>query len=50
LIDLSVQVDAAVVRIMKARKTLNHNMLLAEIFKQIKFPAKVRIRSLVLLI
>jgi cullin 4 len=44
--------DAAVVRIMKTRKKLNHNELISEIFNQIKFPAetssiKKRIESLI---
>lgn len=36
------QVDAAVVRIMKTRKTLKHNLLMNELFEQLKFPVKVR--------
>ena len=39
------QVDAALVRIMKARKTLTHQALLAEAFAQLRFPAKVRCRG-----
>ncbi|RHY31676.1 hypothetical protein DYB32_003258 [Aphanomyces invadans] len=34
------QVDAAIVRIMKARKTLSHALLMSELFVQLKFPAK----------
>lgn len=46
------QVDAALVRIMKARKNLSHNSLMAEILSQLKFPArssdvKQRIESLI---
>ena len=44
--------DAAIVRIMKTRKKLNHNELITEIYNQIKFPAetsalKKRIESLI---
>ena len=35
------QVDATVVRIMKTRKTLSHNLLVAELYKQLKFPLEV---------
>lgn len=50
--DRQYQVDAAIVRIMKARKKLSHALLMAEIFTQIKFPAKAadvkrRIESLI---
>lgn len=38
--DRQYQIDAAIVRIMKARKTLSHNLLVSELFKQLKFPAK----------
>jgi cullin-4 len=31
-------VDAAVVRVMKARKTLSHTLLISELFKMLKFP------------
>ncbi|CAK4782840.1 unnamed protein product [Aphanomyces euteiches] len=34
------QVDAAIVRIMKARKQLSHALLMSELFIQLKFPAK----------
>ena len=40
-----VQVDAAIVRIMKARKTLRHNLLIAELLNQLKFPFPVRMRA-----
>ena len=50
--DRQYQVDAAVVRIMKARKSLSHNLLLSELLAQLKFPAapadiKQRIESLI---
>ncbi|KAI9362431.1 cullin-4B-like protein [Zopfochytrium polystomum] len=38
--DRQYQVDAAIVRIMKARKRLTHTMLLGELFEQLKFPIK----------
>lgn len=38
--DRQYQVDAAVVRIMKSRKTLSHPLLMAELFSHLKFPAK----------
>jgi len=38
--DRQYQVDAAVVRIMKTRKTLSHNLLIQELFNQLKFPVK----------
>ena len=33
-------VDAAIVRIMKSRKSMKHNTLISELFEQLKFPAK----------
>ena len=39
--DRQYQVDAAIVRIMKTRKTLTHNLLISELFNQLKFPVKV---------
>lgn len=44
--DRQYQIDAAVVRIMKTRKTIPHNLLVSEIYNQIKFPATVRINGL----
>ena len=46
------QVDAVIVRTMKARKTLSHNLLMSELMTQLKFPArpgdlKKRIESLI---
>jgi hypothetical protein len=42
--DRGYQVDAAIVRVMKTRKTLGHNALLTELFAQLRFPAKVRVQ------
>lgn len=39
--DRQYQIDAAVVRIMKMRKTLSHNLLISELYKQLSFPVKV---------
>ena len=39
--DRQYQVDAAVVRIMKSRKSLEHQALLAELFATLKFPVAV---------
>ena len=38
--DRQYQIDAAIVRTMKARKTLTHSLLLSELFTQLKFPLK----------
>lgn len=50
--DRQYQIDAAIVRIMKTRKKLNHNALVTEVFDHLKFPVraqdiKVRIDSLI---
>uniref|UniRef100_T1IZT0 Cullin family profile domain-containing protein n=1 Tax=Strigamia maritima TaxID=126957 RepID=T1IZT0_STRMM len=38
--DRQYQIDAAIVRIMKMRKTLYHNLLITELYNQLKFPVK----------
>jgi len=41
-VDRQYQIDAAIVRIMKTRKTLSHNLLISELYNQLKFPVKAR--------
>lgn len=36
------QLEAAIVRIMKGKKTLSHNALVDELFKELKYPVQVR--------
>lgn len=48
--DRQYQIDAAVVRIMKMRKTLSHNLLVLELYNQLKFPVKVTYLKLLILI
>ncbi|XP_065840712.1 cullin-4A-like isoform X2 [Oscarella lobularis] len=38
--DRQYQIDAAIVRIMKTRRSLSHNLLITECFEQLKFPVK----------
>jgi len=38
--DRQYQVDAAIVRILKARKNMSHTLLVADIYGQVKFPLK----------
>lgn len=50
--DRQYQVDAVIVRTMKARKTLSHSSLMAELMTQLRFPArpvdlKKRVESLI---
>jgi len=50
--DRQYQIDAAIVRIMKTRKQLSHTLLMAELYKQLRFPLKAadvkkRIESLI---
>ncbi len=41
--DRQYQVDAAIVRIMKSRRKLSHQLLMTELLEQLKFPVKVRV-------
>ncbi|XP_066924143.1 cullin-4B-like [Clytia hemisphaerica] len=38
--DRQYQIDAAIVRILKTRKTLSHTLLVTELYNQLKFPVK----------
>ena len=38
--DRQYQIDAAIVRTMKARKSLTHQLLVSELYTQLKFPLK----------
>lgn len=40
--DRQYQIDAAIVRTMKTRKTLSHQLLVSELYEQLKFPIKAK--------
>lgn len=46
LSDRVANVDCTIVRIMKARKIIEHNTLISEVFKQVNFPIKVSLLCL----
>lgn len=44
--DRQYQVDACIVRVMKTRKTLTHQLLVAEVYAQLSFPLRVGVHAL----
>lgn len=45
--DRQYQIDAAIVRIMKMRKSLSHTLLISELYNQLKFPVKVSVSFII---